>query len=171
MLEEAKPNLASKKKKEHDKKASSVKIQPGDDIKLLTVNQEGTVLEQISDHEFLVQVGIMKVKVKRDDLQLIKKQKETIEKPIATIKGSNHHVSTEIDLRGERYEDALLRLEKYVDDAILAGYPKVSIIHGKGTGALRKGVQDFAKNHPNIHSHRSGSAGEGGSGVTVIELI
>src|SRR5690625_7558269 len=112
----------------------------------------------------------MKVKVKRTDLQLMKKQKEATAKPIATIKGSNYHVSTELDLRGERYEDALLKLEKYIDDVLLAGYQKVYIIHGKGTGALRKGVQNFAKTHKNILSYRFGSQGEGGSGVTVLEL-
>lgn len=61
-------------------------------------------------------------------------------------------------------------MEKYIDDSLLAGYPRVSIIHGKGTGALRKGVQDFVKNHPNIASSRPGANGEGGSGVTVIEF-
>jgi len=171
MLEEAKPNLSADPKAGKAKKPSSTtELKPGDDIKLLTVNQQGSVLEKISDNEYLVQVGIMKVKVKRTDLQLMKKQKEATAKPIATIKGSNYHVSTELDLRGERYEDALLKLEKYMDDALLAGYQKVSIIHGKGTGALRKGVQEFAKKHPNIAAQRAGAAGEGGSGVTVIEF-
>ena len=57
-----------------------------------------------------------------------------------------------------------------MDDALLAGYPRVSIIHGKGTGALRKGVQEFVKQHPRISDSRPGSSGEGGSGVTVIRL-
>ncbi|WP_250635256.1 Smr/MutS family protein [Bacillus subtilis] len=57
-----------------------------------------------------------------------------------------------------------------MDDAVLAGYPRVSIIHGKGTGALRKGVQDLLKNHRSVKSSRFGEAGEGGSGVTVVEL-
>lgn len=171
MLEEAKPNLSTEQKKGKIKKEpSTAALQPGDDIKLLTVNQQGTVIEKISDNEYLVQIGIMKVKVKRNDLERVKKQKETFEKPIATIKGSNYHVSTELDLRGERFEDALLKVEKYMDDALLAGYQKVSIIHGKGTGALRKGVQEYAKTHPRIAAHRAGTAGEGGSGVTVIEF-
>ncbi|MFD2046266.1 endonuclease MutS2 [Ornithinibacillus salinisoli] len=171
MLEEAKPSLRTKQKNEAQPTTNQqVTLSPGDEIKLLTVNQSGTVLEKVNEKEYLVQVGIMKVKAKRSDLQKVGKKKETIEKPLATIKGSNYHVKTELDLRGERYEDALLQLEKYIDDATLAGYPKVYIIHGKGTGALRKGVQDFVKRHPNIASHRQGSAGEGGSGVTVIEF-
>ncbi|WP_339214410.1 endonuclease MutS2 [Ornithinibacillus sp. FSL M8-0202] len=171
MLEEAQPKLSSKPDGKKESKPSNEVLSPGDEIKLLTLNQNGSVLEKISDSEYLVQVGIMKVKVKRSDLQLIGKPKQTTyQKPLATVKGSNYHVPLELDLRGERFEDALLKLEKYIDDATLAGYPKVSIIHGKGTGALRKGVQDFVKNHPSIASTRPGAAGEGGSGVTVIEF-
>ncbi|MFA1820621.1 endonuclease MutS2 [Virgibacillus oceani] len=171
MLEEAQPDL-SKKQEGTDLSSSREKkeLHPGDEIKLLTINQKGTVLEKVTDKEYLVQVGIMKVKVKRSDLQLLGKKKEIVEKPLATVKGSNYHVRPELDLRGERYEEALGRLEKYLDDALLAGYAKVSIIHGKGTGALKKGVQEFVKNHPRIASSRLGSMGEGGSGVTIMEL-
>ena len=128
------------------------------------------MLEKINDKEYLVQVGIMKVKVNRKDLQYIGKQQEAYHQPITTIKGANYHVKTEIDLRGERVEDALLKLEKYIDDVLLAGYSRVSIIHGKGTGALRKGVQEYVKQHPRIADSRPGESGEGGSGVTVIRL-
>lgn len=171
MLEEAKPNLLRKNASTQKVSAKETnELHPGDEVKLLTVNQKGEVLEKVSDNEYLVQVGIMKVKMKRKDLQLLGKPKQNDVKPVTTIKGSNYHVKTELDLRGERYEDALLKLEKYIDDSLLAGYPRVSIIHGKGTGALRKGVQDFVKNHPNIASSRPGANGEGGSGVTVIEF-
>ncbi|GAB3803878.1 endonuclease MutS2 [Virgibacillus kimchii] len=171
MLEEAQPNLTKKQKDTEDRSSSEKKdLHPGDDIKLLTINQKGTVLEKVSEEEYLIQVGIMKVKVKRNELQLLGRQKQVKEKPLATVKGSNYHVRPELDLRGERYEDALIRLEKYLDDALLAGYAKVSIIHGKGTGALKKGVQQFVKNNPRIASSRAGSVGEGGSGVTILEL-
>ncbi len=171
LLDSAKPELSTKKDVTPSSANKEVKeLKPGDDIKLLTINQKGTVLEKINDHEYLVQVGIMKVKVDRKDLQYMGKSKQKYEQPITTIKGSNYHVKTELDLRGERLEDALLKLEKYMDDALLAGYPRVSIIHGKGTGALRKGVQEFVKQHPRISDSRPGSSGEGGSGVTVIRL-
>ncbi|MCX8046967.1 MAG: Smr/MutS family protein, partial [Anoxybacillus gonensis] len=84
--------------------------------------------------------------------------------------GRDYHVPLELDLRGERYDDALLRVEKYIDDAVLAGYPRVSIIHGKGTGALRKGVQQYLQNHRSVKSIRFGEATEGGTGVTIVEL-
>jgi DNA mismatch repair protein MutS2 len=171
MLEEAKPDLSSKQESKETSAAKERKeLQPGDEIKLLTINQKGTVLERITDKEYLVQVGIMKVKVKRTELQLLGKKKDIVEKPLATVKGSNYHVRPELDLRGERYEDALDRLENYLDDVLLAGYAKVSIIHGKGTGALKKGVQEFVKSHPRIASFRLGTMGEGGSGVTILEL-
>lgn len=76
----------------------------------------------------------------------------------------------ELDLRGERYEDAIIRTEKYIDDALLSNYHQVSIIHGKGTGALRQGVQEYLKRHSRVKSYRFGEAGEGGYGVTVVEL-
>ncbi|MFB4166658.1 endonuclease MutS2 [Virgibacillus sp. JSM 102003] len=172
MLEEAQPNLSSKKNDDPTKEQTAAKqgLQAGDEIKLLSVNQQGTVLEKVTDNEYLVQVGIMKVKVKRNELQLVNKKNTVVERPMATVKGSSYHVKTELDLRGLRFEDALVNLEKYIDDAILAGYPKVSIIHGKGTGALRKGVKEFTQRHPSITAARPGSQGEGGSGVTILEL-
>src|SRR5699024_8132983 len=146
MLKEAQPDLSAKKSdepKEHPNDGQELK--PGDEIKLLSANQQGTVLEKLNENDYLIQVGIMKVQVKRNEIQLVKHKSPVTETPLATVKGSSYHVKTELDLRGERYEDAMGDLEKYIDDALLAGYPKVFIIHGKGTGALRKGVKEFAK--------------------------
>ncbi|GGP13400.1 endonuclease MutS2 [Oceanobacillus neutriphilus] len=171
MLDEAMPNLSKEKPAvPSEKKQEESELKPGDEIKLLTVNQLGEVVNKVNDKEYMVQVGIMKVKVKRSDLELVKKKKKKQTEPVATVRGSNQHVKTELDLRGERYEDAMHKLEKYVDDVLLAGYAQASIIHGKGTGALRKGVQEFVKRHPHIKGSRSGEAGEGGSGVTVIRF-
>ncbi|GGM26978.1 endonuclease MutS2 [Paraliobacillus quinghaiensis] len=171
LFDEAQPNLASKKATTETKQTNTTeKLEPGDEVFVATLNKNGTIVEQSSKNEYQVQVGIMKIKAKRKDLQFIKREEPILEKPMATVKGSNYHVKTELDLRGERYEDAMHALEKYVDDALLAGYPTVSIIHGKGTGALRKGVQEFAKKHRHISNQRSGSMNEGGSGVTVLEF-
>ncbi|SFJ14306.1 DNA mismatch repair protein MutS2 [Halobacillus dabanensis] len=170
MFEEAQPELAKKKPKAPVPKKETTELNAGDEVKLLTLNQQGTIVEQTGKNEYQVQVGVMKVKAKRKELEFVKAKQPYKEKPMATVKGKNFHVKTELDLRGERYEDALNRLEKYIDDALLAGYPRVSIIHGKGTGALRTGVQNFAKNHRSISSHRAGGMNEGGSGVTVLEL-
>ncbi|QTN00016.1 endonuclease MutS2 [Sediminibacillus dalangtanensis] len=171
MLDEAQPQLTKKQQTpQKENKQENQELHPGDEVKLLTLNQQGTILEKVNDKEFLVQVGIMKMKAKQKDLQFVKREQPLVEKPMATVKGSSYRVKTELDLRGERYEDALQELEKYVDDALLAGYPRVSIIHGKGTGALRNGVQEFAKRHPRITSYRAGGMNEGGSGVTVLEF-
>ncbi len=171
MFDEARPELASKKPKQKPvKKQESRELKPGDEVKLTTLNQQGTIVEKVGSNEFQVQVGVMKVKAKRKDLQFVKAEQPYKEKPMATVKGKSYHVKTELDLRGERYEEALNRLEKYVDDALLAGYPQVSIIHGKGTGALRTAVKNFAKNHRSIKSQRAGGMNEGGSGVTILEF-
>jgi DNA mismatch repair protein MutS2 len=76
----------------------------------------------------------------------------------------------ELDLRGQRVEEILPRLDKYLDDAFLAGMPFVRIVHGKGTGALRQAVRDQLRDHALVKSYRPGAQGEGGSGVTVVYL-
>ncbi|KGX84819.1 endonuclease MutS2 [Pontibacillus marinus] len=173
MLDEAQPELAKKQVKQ-DKQPKAKQTQPelqvGDEVKVLSLDRTGHIAEKVSDKEFQVQLGIMKMKVKAKDLEFIKREEPLKEKPMATVKGSSHHVKPELDLRGERYDEALRRLEKYLDDALLAGYPKVSIIHGKGTGALRNAVEQYAKKHRSIKSSRSGGMNEGGGGVTVLEL-
>ncbi|OLN22640.1 endonuclease MutS2 [Domibacillus antri] len=143
---------------------------PGDEVKVLSFGQKGNIIEKAADDEWIVQMGIIKMKVAESDMQFIKSEKKKEPKPIATIRGRGHHVSPELDLRGERYEDALNRVEKYLDDALLAGYHQVSIIHGKGTGALMKGVRGYLTKHRMVKSIRFGEAGEGGLGVTVAEL-
>jgi DNA mismatch repair protein MutS2 len=76
----------------------------------------------------------------------------------------------ELDLRGQRVEEALLEVDKYLDDAFLTGLPFVRIVHGKGTGTLRQAVRQQLHKHPLVNSYRSGEQGEGGSGVTVAYL-
>ncbi|MEK5500737.1 endonuclease MutS2 [Bacillus sp. FSL M8-0168] len=169
-LEEAMPSF-EKTKKPVQKKTDKRTLKPGDEVKVLTFGQKGTLLEKTGADEWNVQIGILKMKVKEKDLEFLKSAPEPgKQQSIAKVKGKDYHVSLELDLRGERYENALHRVEKYLDDAVLAGYPRVSIIHGKGTGALRKGVQDLLKNHRNVKNSRFGEAGEGGSGVTIVEL-
>jgi DNA mismatch repair protein MutS2 len=169
-LEEAVP-VFSKSKKPEKPSLNHQELKAGDEVKVISLGQKGTLLEKTSDHEWNVQIGILKMKVKERDLQFVNSQAvPQKEKALSTIKGKEYHVPLELDLRGERYENAQNRVEKYLDDAVLAGYPRVLIIHGKGTGALRKGVQDLLKSHRNVKSSRFGEAGEGGSGVTIVEL-
>jgi DNA mismatch repair protein MutS2 len=168
-IEGAAPELDRNKPK---KAAANQKreLKPGDEVKVLTFDQKGHLVEKVSNKEWQVQMGIMKMKVKESDLQFIQAEKKVETKPLATVKGKDFHVGLELDLRGERFENALSRVEKYIDEALLAGYPRVSIIHGKGTGALRQGVQEYLKNHRSVKRVRLGEAGEGGTGVSVVEF-
>ncbi|MGB6407646.1 MAG: endonuclease MutS2, partial [Planococcus donghaensis] len=152
-------------------KANEAKpLQPNDEVKVISFGQKGTLVEKVSKNEWIVQIGILKMKLPESDLSFTKPEKQKETRTMATLKDRDSHVKMELDLRGERYEDALARVEKYLDDALLSNYHQVSIIHGKGTGALRQGVQQYLKKHPRVKSYRFGEAGEGGSGVTVAEL-
>ncbi|TMU85765.1 endonuclease MutS2 [Bacillus sp. BHET2] len=168
-LEEATPKLKTSGLKKKTTQTTH-ELKPGDEVKVLSFDQKGHLIERVSAKEWQVQMGIMKMKVKEADLEFIQSQQKVETKPMATVKGKDFHVSLELDLRGERFENALSRVEKYIDDALLAAYPRVSIIHGKGTGALRQGVQEYLKNHRSVKSIRFGDAGEGGTGVTVVQF-
>lgn len=168
-LDEALPNNpVLKKQKKLNEVSKELKV--GDEVKVLSFGQKGTLLQKLSKSEWSVQIGMLKMKLDEADLEFIKpeKQKQTVS--VNSVRGRDSHVKLELDLRGERYEDAIIRTEKYLDDAILSNYPRVSIIHGKGTGVLRQAIQQYLKNHSRVKSYRYGEAGEGGHGVTVVEL-
>ncbi|GAA0456540.1 endonuclease MutS2 [Alkalibacillus silvisoli] len=172
-LEQQKEGLQDAKQPKQSTKSASKKIEkilPGDEVHVATFNQSGHIVQQVNEQEYEVQLGIMKMKVAKDQLEFVKRPEKEKTKPLATVKGRQVHVKPELDLRGHRFEEAINKLEKYVDDAILAGYQQVSIIHGKGTGALMKGVQQFAKGHRSIKNYEFGSANEGGTGVTILKL-
>lgn len=172
MLEEAQPDLV--KEKEKATKAETRELEVGDEIKHRTIQQPGYIVEKKNDHEYVIQVGMMKLTAKRKDLTFIKKQAEAEHSEPAVSHmvrmSSNQGIKTELDLRGKRYEDAMSDLEKYLDEALMQGHNRVTIIHGKGTGALRKGVEKFIRNHPHVTSSRLGAQNEGGSGVTIVEF-
>ncbi|MFD2681525.1 endonuclease MutS2 [Bacillus seohaeanensis] len=169
-LEGAAPVLEKSSSAKKNIKKTTREFKPGDEVKVLSFDQKGHLIERISNKEWQVQMGIMKMKVKESNLEFIQSKQKVETKPLATVKGKDYHVSLELDLRGERFETALSRVEKYIDDALLAGYPRVSIIHGKGTGALRQGVQEYLRNHRSVKKIRFGEASEGGTGVTIVEF-
>ncbi|KMK74597.1 endonuclease MutS2 [Alkalihalobacillus pseudalcaliphilus] len=169
-LEQAAPKLTPKQKKIKKQAQKQKELRLGDEVKVLSFGQKGSIVEKVSEQEYIVQMGIMKMKVALDDLQYIENSKPVETKPLATVRGMESHVKHELDLRGERYESAMLKVEKYIDDALLAGYHSVSIIHGKGTGALRKGVKELLKRHPHVKTARDAAMNEGGLGNTVVEL-
>jgi DNA mismatch repair protein MutS2 len=154
-----------------DETVKNLKV--GETVYVLSLQQMGTVLE-LPDEEgnVLVQVGIMKVKVHISTLKrAIKAEEEKLKTSTKRIiKDKSSSVKNEIDLRGMTLDEALLELDKYIDDAFIAGLKQAYIIHGKGTGVLREGIRDYIKKHKHIKSYRTGNYNEGGEGVTVIEL-
>jgi len=143
----------------------------GDQIKLVKLNQEGTVVSEVdSSGQFMAQVGIMKVTVNIKDTMLVGDQGKQEKKAQKSRQYSSRtmSVSTEVDLRGMNVEEAIVVLDKYIDDAFLSNLESVRIIHGKGTGALKSGLKDYFKRHPNVKAFRDGEFGEGGHGVTVL---
>ena len=167
-LEGAAPTKDEKKKVQV--KADQRPLIVGDEVQVLQYGQKGTLLEKLSSKEWIVQIGILKMNIEESGLKYLKPEKEKQPVVTASLRGRTTQVKLELDLRGERYEDAILRTEKYIDDALLSNYHQVSIIHGKGTGALRQGVQQYLKSHSRVKNYRFGEAGEGGHGVTVVEL-
>lgn len=145
-------------------------FQNGDNVRVLSLGQKGTLLNKINNTEWNVQIGIIKMKIKTTDLEYIQPEKPKKQRIITSVHSSDSPAKSELDLRGERYEDALQKVDKYLDEALLAGYPQVAIIHGKGTGALRTGVTEYLKNHRMVKSIRFGAAAEGGNGVTIVEF-
>jgi DNA mismatch repair protein MutS2 len=167
-LENAAP---TRRERRRLRKATAAKeIHPGDTVVVLTFNQKGTVLE-VNERDVLVQIGAMKTKVKKDDLQPTDQPKQEA-RPVVTRSHQNAptRVQMDLDLRGETVEEAILEIDKFLDNAVLHGFSEVSIIHGKGTGALRAGVQQFLRKHPQVKSFRPGVHGEGGTGVTIVTL-
>ncbi len=148
-------------------------LRPGDSVLIVNLNQKGTVVTPPDkDGEALIQAGIMKINVHVTNLKLIDEQAAEIKKAgtgrIGISKAMN--VSTQTDIRGMNVEEAVQVLGKFLDDASIAGLSEVTIVHGKGTGMLRNGVQRYLKTNSHVKSYRLGAYGEGESGVTIVEL-
>lgn len=148
-------------------------VKKGDEVRILSLNQNGTVVSPPdSDGNVLVQVGIMKVTVPIDTIEGAKgEEKAKTERSAKSVmKSKSKTIKNEIDLRGKDLEEATYEVDKYLDDAYLSGLKEVSIIHGKGTGVLRKGIGDLLKRHRHVKSSRLGGFREGGDGVTIVEV-
>lgn len=143
----------------------------GDGVLVVGINQHGTVISlPDKNKEVVVQVGAMKMNVPVKGTRLIKNKNK--EESFATFKVETKakNISPQIDLRGQRLDEALDVVDKYIDDASISGLKKVTIIHGKGTGILRSGIHQYLKTNSNVKTYRLGRFGEGEMGVTVVEL-
>ncbi len=146
-------------------------VRAGDTVNIVTLDQKATVLSAPdSKGEVMVQAGVMKLNVKLKDIRLIEEKKAAAPTSGKVGLGAGKQVGFELDVRGMLVDEANIIVDRYLDDAYNAGLSEVNIIHGKGTGALRAGVQAFLKRHPLVKGYRMGSYGEGDAGVTVVTL-
>ena len=142
----------------------------GDSVLIFDIDKKATVI-QVDKDSALVQAGIMKTRVPSENLRLLKKDKpKNIQSSVRTVRDNSKGASTEIDVRGEVVIDALIDIDRAIDTAVLQHLHQITIIHGKGTGVLRREVQNHLKKHPSVRTFRLGVFGEGDSGVTIAEL-
>ena len=148
-------------------------LKAGDEVKVITLNQDGTVVSvDKKKKEAVVQIGIMKMTLPFKALQIAQKDKKSIvtKSTRKIISAKSGKVKSEVDLRGMNLEEAIMEVDKYLDDACVAGLETVTIIHGVGTGVLKKGLQEVLKRNRHVKSQRPGQYGEGGMGVTIVEI-
>ena len=169
-LERQNENLAHNRVLQREKRRHHVNV--GDKVKVLSYGQTGTITKKLSEHEYEVQMGIIKVKVSDRDIEKIGSQKESRStKQVRAVSASRRsNVRSELDLRGQRYDEAMTNLDRYIDSVLLAGLDVVTIIHGIGTGAIRKGVWQYLKSSKHVKSYNYAPANEGGNGATIVHL-
>ena len=144
----------------------------GDSVKLSDIDKEGIVITPPdAQGNALVRVGIMKMRVNISNLILIDKKIEPLKKiKVNGESRATREIKTELDIRGYDTVEGVMELDQFIDSAIMSGLGSVTVIHGKGTGALKNAVWQRLRSHKNVKSFRSGTFGEGEMGVTVIEL-
>lgn len=147
------------------------KVTLGMEAFLPSLNQKVIIISMPDNKgEVQVEAGIMKISVKLKDLRKAEKTKEEKVRKKREVKLNLRSVESRLDLRGLDAEEACYRTDKYLDEAYMANLGEVTIVHGKGTGILRKAINDMLKRHPHVKSYRLGAYGEGGDGVTMVEL-
>ena len=166
-LTDLKHEQALKKNKVLRKEKAKKALQVGQSVEVLSFGQRGTLVEKVSDEEWVVQMGIIKMKIAIEDLAPIAETQEAKQQVIVKSARSSH-VSSELDLRGKRYEEAMKDLDLYIDAAILANYPRVTIIHGRGTGAIQQGVHKTLRSHRSVASFEFAPMNTGGNGATIV---
>lgn len=176
-MNKAEKNMSDRQETKKPKKQLTAKdIRPGDSVKVLSMNLKGTVGSRPDSKGFLfVQMGIIRSKVHLSDLELVDEPVITTPSLQKTGAGKirmskSASVSTEINLLGRTVDEAIAELDKYLDDAYIAHLKSVRVVHGKGTGALRKGIHDYLRRQKHVSSFRLGEFGEGDAGVTIVDF-
>ena len=172
MEDRVKSILPSSTRKKASADPEQLKI--GDQVEIISLGQSGVLVAgPDASGEVQVQMGILKLHSHIADLCRIEEPERSEEKrsPMGSfVSQKANTISPELDLRGERFADAMDRVDKYLDDAVIAGLNDLRIIHGKGTGALKKGVSDLLSHDPRVKSYCLADPKEGGAGVTLVHL-
>jgi DNA mismatch repair protein MutS2 len=152
-------------------------VSEGDTVKLKSVGRPAVVARRIDDNHFEVEIGAMKMKVKRDDIAevLVTASESPVKAARArgisvSLENENKTIPSEINVIGRTVDDATREVEKFVDRAFLAGLSRVRVVHGSGMGILRKALRQYLQRHPHVESVTEPPQNEGGGGATVIEL-
>lgn len=166
------PRLKRNKVLQRAKQKHNLKI--GDAVKVKSYGQVGTLIAKRGKHQWEVQLGILKMAIDERDLEkvsskaLTQAEKEQVVKPKRIRTVQTRRTSARLDLRGQRYEPAMANLSSFIDHALLNNLPSVTIIHGKGTGAIRKGTQEYLRSNPRVKSFEYASPSNGGDGATIV---
>jgi DNA mismatch repair protein MutS2 len=144
---------------------------PGDRVRVLSLNQDGVVVEDWNER-LLVAVGSMKMTVERNDVRFEGGESKRVRDSAASDArlAAAGRTATALDVRGKRFAEAEPLVDRWIDDALLAGSSPLRLIHGKGTGMLGRGLQEYLRTHPAVTSFRYGTEEEGSTGVTILEL-
>jgi DNA mismatch repair protein MutS2 len=146
---------------------------PDERVRVLSLSQDGTVVEDYGD-TLLVSIGVMKTVVPKSDVErrgrsAAEKKRAAARAPAARLEAATRSMA-ELDVRGKRFVEAEPLVERWIDEAVLAGNSTLRLIHGKGTGMLGRGLQEYLRSHPSVESVRYGNENEGAGGVTIVEL-
>ncbi|MFZ7120607.1 MAG: endonuclease MutS2 [Eubacteriaceae bacterium] len=144
----------------------------GDKVLVVKLNQKGYILEVPNEDDIaLVEIGIMKIKVNINEMKHVNDiEINTKSLSRKSINNKSKYINNTFDIRGATSEEAIIDIEKYLDDAYLANLNQVTIIHGKGTGVLRETIKKYLKKHPHVKEFRIGNYNEGGTGVTIVTI-
>jgi len=166
---------------EEGRKPTAAELEVGDEVYVVSLRSRGQLIS-LPDAKGMCQVRVKnaRLNLSLSEIRLVSdspksqvsegRGRRSLANVINLLSSKRSKISSSLDLRGDRAEDVLYKVDKYLDDAALAGLESVSIVHGKGTGALRDTVAGLLSEHPHVASFRLGKEGEGGSGVTVVEL-
>ena len=168
-MDNSKNNIRLQRKLENQPKFACSEIKVGDDVLVLSYNQRATVLE-ISGNTLQIKMGAMKLNIKKKEVRKIDSEPEVATRYVSTSNVSSKKVGIDINVIGLNTEEAIREIEDYMDKVILQGYDTFTIIHGLGSGILRKNIGEYLKNNRYVASYRTGGQNEGGMGATVVEM-